>query len=178
MDWYLNYGCDYTDSMAGVRSRLDSGFSLMEVLMSMVLLQLMIIPIFLILSGLNHHFAKTYMHEEGLYWARRNMEAVTHMGQTNWEYLQSQPLNTELYLEQQGGSWVFKNGKYSQPDSEFSSWIVIKQACVGPDYQLRDCTDPSASPNSSLRSISAYSNWLYRSRLQEIQLDTVISEVF
>lgn len=167
----------------------QSGATLVEVLVAIVLLSLVAIPFILSLNNLNKHFTRLTSINRGQYLSQRNLEIIANIAQYNWTNLPRQEpaegeelgeiiVNQAFHLSKIGDEWIFMPG--DETVGAYSTQITFYEVCRNSEFQIINCEDATASDQYDSNSIKAISEtyWSQEGREQSIVLESVYTYLF
>lgn len=163
--------------MKNLRRTRQSGHSLIEVLVVIVILGLFAIPFLMILARLNQHFTKLSLVSQGMFYSQRNLEITTNLVQNNWNIVKNLDKNKLYYLQQTAGGWTFLEG--AENLGPYTTSITFASVCRDDDKNIVECDDPNADieDTNAVRATSK-TEWKYRNQPQDATLHTIFSYIF
>lgn len=153
----------------------QSGHTLIEVLVVIVILGLFAIPFLIILARLNQHFTKLSLVSQGMYYSQRNLEITTNLVQEDWTIVKDLTKNQPYHLERTAGGWTFTNG--SGQTGPYSSSITFTNVCRNAQKNITECTSGALEDPNALKATST-TTWQYRNQTQTSTLDTIFTYIF
>jgi len=174
--WITRLGYCKTVSGESLMTRYESGLTLIEVIVAMVLIQLLIVPILLIMSNLNNYFARATQYSQALFLTQRNLEISAHLAQTKWNAI-SAVNNSPQHFVKNSDNWELASGQDVTTDIRYATWVTIESVCHDPEYKELKCDLGGALIPDAVRVIST-TEWKYHGAVRDVTLESVYTEIF
>ena len=153
----------------------QTGNSLIEVLLVIVLLGMLSIPLLLSINRINRNFTKLSILATANAISQRNLEIANHIAQVNWQQIASLHPGQAYHLQQTINGWQFQPGE--QPQGVYTTQITVQLVCRDDQLKLTDCTMGQITDPNSRRLISTTS-WLFDSQNHQSEQTLILTNLF
>lgn len=165
------------------KNQSNTGSTLVEVMVVIVLMGLLSIPLMASLNNLNSHYRRIATYDQAAYLTRSNLEVLTNLVNHNWKLIDrpetqgldimfGSPYHLEKHIE-----WELIDGK--KVEGPYETWIEFQPLCRADDNKPVICTpnNTSEASSDSVRVVSTTS-WKYKNRQEMVTYDTILTYLF